>query len=193
MADSIQFRITNKAEVEAWLSNLAKLPGDSTSLMRRIGLQIQSDVDETFRTRGARIGQAWPALRESTVMTRHGTDRLSYGTWKKPKRNWKQLIEYRAQLMREGAWWPGKIGPLGEYRGQKRYKGTGTPPMQSSGDFRRSFQILWLTKHRVRVGSTMGNTLASQITRGRPVMDITHNDLLKFRKYTLEHIRKFYK
>jgi len=192
VADSVQFRIKNQSQVDAWLEKLSKIPGDTTPLMRKIGLQIQAGVDQTFRTQGARIGQAWPALRTSTVETDHGTLRLKYGTWKKPKRNWQQLIAYRAKLMSEGTWWPGKVGPLGEYKGQKRYKGTGDPPMQASGNFRKSFQILWLSKYRVRVGSTMGNKLASYITQGRPVMGITFEDRLLFRKLVIQHLRKFY-
>lgn len=192
MPDSIQFRVTNKEQVEAWITQFAKLPGDSTKLMRNIGLQIQADVDTTFRTRGARINQAWPALRTTTVQSKRGTPRLSYGTWKKPKKTWAQLVAYRGDLMSTGLWKWGKTGKLPGYEGQKRYKGTGTPPMESSGNFRRSFDILWLSKRRVRVGSTMGDKLASYITRGRPVMDVTFEDRLKFRKMTIRHLRKFY-
>ena len=163
----------NPEVLEAFFRNLKRLGVDTKPLMHTIAAWYDREIDKTFLTSGNNIGKKRRALARDTVYTPAGTRRIRYGTDKKRKRNWKELIAYRKRLMQQGKWKWGQTGFLPGYHGNPRYRTNLDRPLLSSGSFMQSFQILRVTRSMARIGTRWNTKLAQGITRGRPVIGMT--------------------
>jgi hypothetical protein len=83
----------------------------------------------------------------------------------------------------------GQTGILPGYKGFRRYGGINDAPMQKSNNFRRSWMAR-VQRRRFRVASILGNELVSNITRGRPVLELTASDRRAMRRRTISWIRR---